>query len=87
MFSPLYCSDKGAYDVKHATFSKDTTCLLLRRNKQSTIAFSSVPVRTRFFFDAFSLSVICVIKCPQQSNNRTVEELEEDADCKTSVCK
>jgi hypothetical protein len=65
---------------------KDTTCLLLRRNKQRTIAFSGVPVMTLFFITC-SLSQIRRIKYPHESNNRTVEDLEEDADCKTIACK
>jgi hypothetical protein len=86
IYSQLSCSDKGATDGKGVTFTKDTTCLLFRRNKQRTIALSSVPVRT-LCFETCSISEICPTKYPHQSNNRTVEELEEDADCKTSVCK
>jgi hypothetical protein len=38
MYLKLSCSDKGDIDVKSVTYSKDTICLLLRRNKQRNIA-------------------------------------------------
>jgi hypothetical protein len=59
MYSQLSCSDKGTYDVKSVTFSKDTTCLLLRRNKQRTIATLKCSCEDTFVFDTCSLSEIC----------------------------
>jgi hypothetical protein len=40
-----------------------------------------------FIFDTCSLSEISAITYTHESNNRIVENLVEDADCKTSVCK
>jgi hypothetical protein len=48
---------------------------------------SSVSVKTRLPSARVAYSEICLIKVPHESNNRTVEELEEEADCKPSDCK
>jgi hypothetical protein len=48
---------------------------------------SQVVVQTRLPSARAAYSEICLIKGPHESNNRTVEEQDEDADCKPSDCK
>jgi hypothetical protein len=64
-----------------------TSTLELRRNKQVLSQLAGFPVTTCLPSTRTPYSKMCPIKGPTRWNNRIVEELEEDANRKSSDCK
>ena len=79
--------NNGQMDVKWHWLIFRYIFTRFRQNEQSTIALV-VYLREDIIFSANKLSLKCALyNCPHNWNNRTVEELEEDAVCSWSVCK